>query len=354
MHPEKFDHALQPRAIDNSSMVTSSPLQLPPPHSPNSDKETKTFETTKDSFLFAMEHFKGVLRSQRSLFGQGIHSPAELFDAIVDKGATCLDLPGFQRCIDRLDFGFSFEQTEIIFNFLDPQKTGFVDRHDFIFAIKNPHGFILKSHSPKIQEVPKTRIKMKKKNPASPKGPSNKTLASENQQLRDKMNEMSENYECEIRELLSTIDINKTKMWRHDRIVEELEEQLMEERQFRRAGEENMSIVVELRAEVATLTSIKHKYHELQGRFEDCHLQLEKSQNELRSRMVRILVGNRENAIVINVLHKWRQHVVKDRTERERQAFKINFEESIKKMKADHEQMTTSIHKALEEVHGNS
>ena len=286
MHPEKFDHALQPshaRAIGNSSIVTSSPLRLPSPNSSNTDKETKTFETTKDSFLFAMEHFKGVLRSQRSLFGQGIHSPAELFDAIVDQGATCLDLSGFQRCIDRLDFGFSFEQTEMIFYFLDPQKTGFVDRNDFIFAIKNPRGFISRNHPPKIQEVPTTRIKLKKKKPTSPKGPSNETLASENQQLRDQINEMSENHKREIRELLSTIDINKTKMWRHDRIVEELEEQLHEERQLRRAGEENLAVVVELRAEVATLTSIKHKYHDLQSRFEDCHLQLEKSQNELRT-----------------------------------------------------------------------
>ena len=61
---------------------------------------------------------------------------------------------------DRLDFGFGLDQATSIFNYLDVDNSGLVDKDDFVKAIKNPKAFIkYLQPTPHVIMKPKTLMK---------------------------------------------------------------------------------------------------------------------------------------------------------------------------------------------------
>ena len=57
-------------------------------------------------------------------------------------------MQSFLSCINRLDFGFGLDQAMSIFNYLDVDNSGLVDKDDFVKAIKN-----LKFHKTRVDDT---------------------------------------------------------------------------------------------------------------------------------------------------------------------------------------------------------
>eukprot|EP00943_MAST-04B_sp_MAST-4B-sp1_P008691 g8691.t1 len=96
------------------------------------DQERSSSSTFIEEFLIAMNEFKKVLNSQRSVYGNtNIQKPAELFEIIAGNDRACLDIQAFLNCMNRLDFGFGLDQATSIFNYLDVDNSGLVDKDDF-------------------------------------------------------------------------------------------------------------------------------------------------------------------------------------------------------------------------------
>ena len=258
MHPERFESSYA--QFRNSPMVTKTRMKArnvgtprarkSPVPSPKSSLVSLSTIEEKDAFLLAMEQFKGILKSQRSLFGNVVHSSADLFEAIIDNGDACLDLPAFQRCVDRLDFGFSFEQTEVIFDFLDATKSGLVAREDFILALKNPAAYLRNYDraraKPPVRKKKKTRI---------PLGP-DPEMVSLKEAVRTLHGE-NEVLSMSIKEAEAVAEGFKNKAWSTGRKVEALE---MAMRAERREAQENIALVAELRANAASFTTERKGY----------------------------------------------------------------------------------------------